>query len=133
MAHEMQKLKIGSENIRAVPAMPDLASLNLLKASAKTDAQKKAIENIIDSQLAYWTGASEFLMTDNGKDLVRQHGGISIELLNQVAAELKEQGIKNERDDRYRQAAQDATALALAPSGLSTHAKVIGKTTVKST
>jgi hypothetical protein len=100
----------GVERLKEVPVLHDNFSLKALQEGS-SDEVKNGLQKLINVNRAYFDQAVVFLTDEKNADaqaLINTNGGLSVELVQQVADAIKEQSIKEQKEARLHEAAKNA-------------------------
>lgn len=103
-------LPSGAENLSKVPVLSDNLALGVLKQGA-SDKVKAGLDKIINSNRTFFDKAIEFLTDEKNlvaMAMVETNGGYTLDLVEKVAAQIKQQSIKDDQEERFRQAGKEA-------------------------
>jgi hypothetical protein len=106
----------GAESLSKTPVLGDTLALEALKKGANPKVQA-GIDKLINSNRSFFDKAIEFLSDEKNefaKSLIENNGGATVELVDKVAAMIREQSIKDDKERRFRAAGRQALARAKA-------------------
>lgn len=104
-------LSVGAEKINDKPILNDFYSLESLKDGTSDPKVQAAIEKLQNNGRAFFDQALVYLADESNPEAVQmvlENGGLTVELVNALAEQLKEQSIEEKKKDRLRSVAKDA-------------------------